>query len=101
MNNWNSKEKSALELINIAGTLWLDKNVELVILRRNIVDARYTEVLNNKEFAKKLKGYAPDFEIYLQFDSFENSVLQELRGADLNEIRKQAIENLNELNLSY
>lgn len=53
MNNWNSKEKSALELINIAGTLWLDKNVELIILRRNIVDARYTEVLNNKEFAKK------------------------------------------------
>ena len=53
MNNWNSKEKSALELINIAGTLWLDKNVELVILRRNIVDARFSEVLNNKEFAKK------------------------------------------------
>ena len=53
MNNWNSKEKSALELINIAVTLWLDKNVELVILRRNIVDARFSEVLNNKEFAKK------------------------------------------------
>ena len=53
MSNWNSKEKSALELINIAGTLWLDKNVELVILRRNIVDARYTEVLNNKEYTKK------------------------------------------------
>jgi hypothetical protein len=34
MSNWNSKEKSALELINIAGTLWLDKNVELIILRR-------------------------------------------------------------------
>ncbi len=44
MSNWNSKEKNALELINIAGTLWLDKNVELVLLRRNIVDARYTEV---------------------------------------------------------
>jgi hypothetical protein len=39
MSNWNSKEKSAIELINIAGTLWLDKNVELVILRRNIADA--------------------------------------------------------------
>lgn len=52
MSNWTSKEKSALELINIAGSLWLDKNIELVILRRNIADARYTEVLNNKEFAK-------------------------------------------------
>jgi glyceraldehyde 3-phosphate dehydrogenase len=53
MSNWNSKEKSALELINIAGQLWLDKNVELVILRRTVVDSRTSEVLNNKEFAKK------------------------------------------------
>jgi len=51
-------------------------------------------------FAERLKTYAPDFEIYLQFDSFENTVLRELRGADLNDIRKQALENLNKLNLS-
>jgi len=38
--------------------------------------------------------------VYLQFDSFENSVLQELRGADLNDVRKQAIAHLNQLNLS-
>ena len=66
MNNWNSKEKSALELINIAGTLWLDKNVELVILRRNIVDARYSEVLNNKEFAKKYLNLPLSIEILLE-----------------------------------
>lgn len=53
MSKWIEKEKKALELINIAGKLWLDRNVELVIFRRNIVDARYTEVLNNKEYAKK------------------------------------------------
>ena len=66
MSNWNSKEKSALELINIAGTLWLDKNVELVILRRNIVDARYTEVLNNKEFAKKYLDLPLSIELLLE-----------------------------------
>ncbi len=53
MSKWIENEKSALELINIAGTLWLDKNVELVIFRRNIVDARYTEVLNHVEYAIK------------------------------------------------
>lgn len=53
MSKWIEKEKKALELINIAGKLWLDRNVELVIFRRNIADARYTEVLNNKEYAKK------------------------------------------------
>ncbi len=51
-------------------------------------------------FAERLKTYAPDFEIYLQFDSFENSVLRELRGADLNDIRQEALVNLNKLNLS-
>jgi len=52
MSNWIEKEKKALELINLAGSLWLDKNVELVIFRRNIADARYTEVLNNHEYAR-------------------------------------------------
>ena len=65
MSNWNSKEKSAIELINIAGTLWLDKNVELVILRRNIADARYTEVLNNKEYAKKYLNLPLSIELLL------------------------------------
>lgn len=52
------------------------------------------------EFAKRLKTYSPDFEIYLQFDSFKKEVLQSMRGADLRKIRAQAIANLNEVNLS-
>lgn len=52
------------------------------------------------EFAKQLASYAPDFEIYLQFDSFRKDVLQSMRGANLTDIRRQALEHLNELNLS-
>ncbi|MTB50680.1 radical SAM protein [Lewinella sp. W8] len=52
------------------------------------------------DFARRLAEYQPDFEIYLQFDSFRNGVLRELRGADLTRIRDQAIEHLNKLNLS-
>lgn len=52
------------------------------------------------EFAKKLKSYTPDFEIYLQFDSFENETLMQLRGANLNNIREEALKHLNALNLS-
>ncbi len=57
-------------------------------------------IAKEKDFAEKLKTYAPDFEIYLQFDSFENSVLQTLRGADLTKIRQLALANLNGVNLS-
>ena len=52
------------------------------------------------EFAKRLARYAPDFEIYLQFDSFKASVLQNMRGANLMSIREEALAHLNELNLS-
>lgn len=51
-------------------------------------------------FVEKLASYMPDFEIYLQFDSFKPEVLEKLRGEDLIEVRKQAIENLNHFNLS-
>lgn len=51
-------------------------------------------------FAERLASYMPGFEVYLQFDSFEERALQELRGADLRSIRTQAIEKLNRLGLS-
>lgn len=51
-------------------------------------------------FVEKLASYMPDFEIYLQFDSFKSEVLEKLRGEDLTEVRKKAIENLNQFNLS-
>lgn len=57
-------------------------------------------IAKEMDFVKRLKSYSPDFEIYLQFDSFENSVLRTLRGADLRKIREQALANLNEVNLS-
>lgn len=51
-------------------------------------------------FAEKLATYAPEFEIYLQFDSFKPEVLQDFRGKDLTDVRMKALEKLNELNLS-
>lgn len=52
------------------------------------------------EFAKQLAGYMPDFEIYLQFDSFKPAALEKLRGKNLTDVRRQALEHLNALNLS-
>lgn len=52
------------------------------------------------DFAKQLATYAPDFEIYLQFDSFKASALEQLRGKDLTDTRIKALEHLNALNLS-
>ena len=65
-----------------------------------MVNTNGIKIAKDKAFVKRLKTYVPDFEIYLQFDSFNDEVLQQMRGAKLSEIRKQAIANLNEVNLS-
>jgi 7,8-dihydro-6-hydroxymethylpterin dimethyltransferase len=57
-------------------------------------------IAKDLEFTKQLATYAPDFEIYLQFDSFKSSALEQLRGKDLTETRMKALEHLNALNLS-
>ena len=51
-------------------------------------------------FTERLASYAPDFEIYLQFDSFKPGALEKLRGQDLTAVRMKALEHLNAVNLS-
>ncbi|WP_299678752.1 radical SAM protein [uncultured Tenacibaculum sp.] len=69
-------------------------------IRHLMLNTNGIKIAKDKAFVQRLKTYTPDFEIYLQFDSFRDEVLQQMRGADLSEIRKQAIANLNEVNLS-
>jgi hypothetical protein len=69
-------------------------------IRHLMVNTNGIRIAKETDFVKRLKNYTPDFEIYLQFDSFENKVLQKMRGADLAAIRMAALRNLNEANLS-
>jgi 7,8-dihydro-6-hydroxymethylpterin dimethyltransferase len=69
-------------------------------IKHLMVNTNGIRIAKDFEFAKKLAGYAPDFEIYLQFDSFKPEVLKQLRGKDLTDTRIQALKHLNELNLS-
>ena len=57
-------------------------------------------IAQDEGFAERLATYMPDFELYLQWDSFKPEVLTALRGKDLTEIRQKALEKLNALNLS-
>lgn len=69
-------------------------------IKHIMVNTNGIEIAKNFEFAKRLKTYSPDFEIYLQFDSFKEDSLLSLRGANLKKVRQKAIEHLNQLNLS-
>jgi uncharacterized radical SAM superfamily Fe-S cluster-containing enzyme len=69
-------------------------------IRHLMVNTNGIRIAKDKAFAERLASYMPDFEIYLQFDSFKPEALQQLRGKDLTEVRMKALQHLNELNLS-
>lgn len=69
-------------------------------IKHLMVNTNGIRIAKDFEFAKRLASYQPDFEIYLQFDSFKPEALQQMRGKDLSDVRKQALEHLNKLNLS-
>lgn len=69
-------------------------------IRHLMLNTNGVRISRDFEFAKRLSEYAPDFEIYLQFDSFKPAALQRLRGKDLADVRLKALEHLNRLNLS-
>lgn len=63
-------------------------------IRHLMVNTNGVRIAQEEAFAERLASYE-DFEVYLQFDSFERGPLIELRGADLRRVREQALERLN------
>ena len=68
-------------------------------IRHLMVNTNGIRIAKDPEFARRLAAYMPGFEIYLQFDSFKREAHMRLRGADLRDIRRRALDTLNELNL--
>ncbi|WP_121353855.1 radical SAM protein [Flavisolibacter nicotianae] len=69
-------------------------------IKHLMVNTNGIRIAKDFDFAMRLAEYQPDFEIYLQFDSFKPAALQQLRGKDLTDVRQKALEHLNKLNLS-
>ena len=69
-------------------------------IRHLMVNTNGVTIAESEEFTARLASYMPDFEVYLQFDSFKREALMDLRGADLRRIREQALERLNRHGIS-
>ncbi|HRH54672.1 MAG TPA: glyceraldehyde-3-phosphate dehydrogenase, partial [Chitinophagales bacterium] len=65
LKEWNMKEKAAVELSSITTHLWYDKSVELIIFRRNLVDARASEILNHHLYAQRFLNRPLTIEVSL------------------------------------
>lgn len=69
-------------------------------IRHLMVNTNGIRLAKDENFVATLATYMPDFEIYLQFDSFKAEVLTNMRGEDLRSVRMKALEHLNKYNLS-
>ena len=69
-------------------------------IKHLMINTNGIRIAKERNFCDRLSQYKPGIEIYLQFDSFEKSTLEELRGVDLREIREKALAHLNEYNIS-
>ena len=66
-------------------------------IKHLMVNTNGVRIAEEEDFVKRLADYKEDFEVYLQFDSFEREPLMQLRGADLRRIR---LEKLNRYNIA-
>lgn len=69
-------------------------------IRHLMVNTNGIRIAQDEDFVRRLSEYKEDFEVYLQFDSFERAPLMELRGADLRRVRSDALEKLNRYGVS-
>jgi uncharacterized radical SAM superfamily Fe-S cluster-containing enzyme len=69
-------------------------------IKHLMVNTNGVKIAHDAAFAARLAKYMPRFELYLQFDSLRPEPLRRLRGEDLSDVRRKAIERLNELNIS-
>ena len=69
-------------------------------IRHLMVNTNGVKIAESEAFTAQLASYAPDLEIYLQFDSFERDPLVALRGVDLRAVRTKALERLNNHGIS-
>lgn len=65
LKDWHKKEKTALELLQIVGDLRFDRSIELILFRRDIYDARPSEVLNIHTFGSNYSDKEIPVEITL------------------------------------
>jgi hypothetical protein len=74
-----------IDIIKLAGA----KKIKYILLNTNGL-----RIAEDEDFVKELAQFVGRFEIYLQFDSFDDKVLESFRGRKMLALKMKAIENL-------
>src|SRR5210317_669880 len=60
LKTWIDDERNALEFVNLVGKLFLDRSVELILFRSQLIDRSASVVLYKHSYAKNVVGYPID-----------------------------------------
>jgi uncharacterized radical SAM superfamily Fe-S cluster-containing enzyme len=63
-------------------------------IRHLMLNTNGVRLAKDPDFAAALAAFRPGFEVYLQFDSLNDDALQDIRGANLAKVRRQALDRL-------
>ncbi|MDB5296118.1 MAG: radical protein [Phycisphaerales bacterium] len=69
-------------------------------IKHLMLNTNGVRIAADPDFARRLAAYQPGFEVYLQFDSLRAEPLVRLRGEDLRDVRRRALDHLNAHNVS-
>ena len=69
-------------------------------VRHLMINTNGVRIAKDDAFVAALAEFKPGFEVYLQFDSLDDNALQEIRGANLAKLRRQALDKLEQHDLS-
>lgn len=69
-------------------------------IRHLMLNTNGIRIARDPQLVEELASLKPGFEVYLQFDSLKVNALQNIRGQDMRNIRRQALEKLERYNIS-
>lgn len=69
-------------------------------IRHLMLNTNGIRIARDPNLVAELATLTPCFEVYLQFDSLQAAALQNIRGQDMRNIRQQALEKLEQYNIS-
>ncbi len=69
-------------------------------IRHIMLNTNGLRIAQDEAFVKELSQFRPGFEVYLQFDSLKEEALKTIRGANLLDVREQALQNLEKYAIS-
>lgn len=80
LNKWNDEEKTGLEFISVVGKLFIDKSVELIFFRNQLIDRSASVIIFKHSYAKTVIGKQLSVAVSLSIAK----IIQEL---DINQAR--------------